>query len=186
MKKIYILLFLCLMFAGQLIARNLHVGTGEEYESIQIAVNDANDGDVIIIHPDEDGYEESVFIIDFTGDLTIKSIDPDDWDIVNSTTIFMSGNNSPIFEISFPNSSATSRISFEGLTINDGSHGISIYECESTCNFVMKNCIVNSAYLNGISYVGNNSGQISLYNCKIMTNCQVFASNRYTSDLDPQ
>ncbi len=81
MIKIWRFLLLALL-SSQLLAETLYVRDGE-YTSIQAAIDDAEYGDVIIVDPNT--YYEN---IDFSGKaITVRSIDPNDPNIVAATII---------------------------------------------------------------------------------------------------
>jgi len=76
------LIAISLLVCSQLWAGNLYVGGGD-YSTIQSAINDANDGDLVIVSPDV--YYEN---INFLGkSITVTSTDPNDPNIVSSTII---------------------------------------------------------------------------------------------------
>ena len=60
MKRLFLILF-CLISPSMVLADDLHVD-GIEYESIQAAIDDANNGDIVIVEPNT--YYET---IDFLG-----------------------------------------------------------------------------------------------------------------------
>jgi len=60
-----------------------NINTGLTYGSLQFAVNDANDGDEILIQPGV--YHESVYFLDKR--LTLRSIDPNDPNLAASTVV---------------------------------------------------------------------------------------------------
>ena len=69
------------LFATQVWARTLYVPS--EHPSIQLAINDANNGDVVIVGPGR--YQEN---INFLGKaITVQSVDPNDPNIVEATII---------------------------------------------------------------------------------------------------
>jgi parallel beta-helix repeat protein len=81
MKRL-LLSFFIVYFCIHLQAAELHVGPGG-YSSIQDAIDDANNGDSVIVHPGI--YYEN---INFPGEaITLTSLDPNDPNIVSSTVI---------------------------------------------------------------------------------------------------
>ncbi len=116
--------------------------TGQTYSNIQLAINDANDGNEIVVNPGV--YHESVSLID--KNLTIRSTDPNDPAVVESTVIniedlyqgsvlTLSGNRDRVYVL-------------DGLTITGGQVSI------SCCNItpIIRNCIVGSNGPNAIEF----------------------------------
>jgi hypothetical protein len=96
-----------------------NITTTRQYSSIQQAINDALDGQEIVISPGICLYYEN---IDFKGkSLTIRSIDPNDPDVIANTIIYGS-NRGPIIKLS---GSHNASCLLAGLTITGGTVGIS-------------------------------------------------------------
>jgi len=91
MRKIILISSILFLFTSlQLKAEIRHVP--DEYNFIQFAINDCNDGDVVIVS--EGTYYEN---INFDGrNITLKSIDPNNPDIVSATIIDGSQANSVV------------------------------------------------------------------------------------------
>ncbi len=112
---------------------------GQTYSSIQEAINDAQDGDEIILGAGRWPYMEN---LDFKGKtLTLRSDDPNDPNIV-AMTILIGNGEKPVITLS-PGGGAHSK--FEGLTILGGTVGIT---CAGTSPTI-RNCLVDN--LNGIA-----------------------------------
>jgi len=111
MRKI--LLITCIIFLSasvQLKAETRHVP--DEYNFIQLAINDCNDGDVVVVAPGT--YFE---LINFLGkDITVTSIDPNDPYVVANTIIDGDGEGSVIL---FENGESNEAV-FTGFTITGG------------------------------------------------------------------
>ncbi len=79
-QKTYLLIFILSVYAN---ADELHCGAGQSYSSIQAAIDDADDGDVVVAEPGT--YLEN---IDFLGKaITVRSTDPCDPCVVAATII---------------------------------------------------------------------------------------------------
>jgi len=116
--------------------------TIKTYNNIQLAINDANDGDEIVINPGV--YHESISIID--KNLTLRSTDPNDSVVVASTIINIEG---PYhgFVITL-SGSKDGGCSLAGLTVTGGEVGISCCDASPT----IRNCIVGSNGPNTIEF----------------------------------
>jgi carboxypeptidase T len=116
--------------------------TGKTYSNIQIAINDANDGDEIVV--DSGVYHENIDFID--KNLTLRSIDPNDPNVVASTVIniedsyqgsviTLSGRRNGVCELA-------------GLTITGGQVSISCCDASPT----IRDCTVASNGPNAIEF----------------------------------
>ena len=145
MKK-YFLLTLILTFSVSIVmATELHVGPGQPYETIQSAVDVANSYDEIIIHPFT--YEENVNLDNFQeGYLTLRSTNPQDPNIVETTIVNPANPNIPTFlRTTSPEDSFTS-ITISGLTISDGGTAIRIYDIFWPTYLFINYCIIENNY----------------------------------------
>jgi hypothetical protein len=144
----------------------------KDYTSIQSAINDANDGDIILVNPGiytGNGNRD----IDYLGKaITIRSIDPNNPDIVAQTIIDCQGTEQEPHRGFYLNSNEGSNSILDGLTIMDGwaSGGGGIICGESSP--IIRNCIIE----NNIGYAGG-GGIICGYDTKII-NC-VFQNNNF-------
>ncbi len=112
----------------------------EWYSSIQAAINDANDGDVIDVAPTTH-YET----IDFNDkSITLQSFDPYDWDVVEATIIDGSGAGSAV--VTFSDGEDSNSI-LSGITLTDGEYGIS---CSNSSSPVITNCVIEDNNSHGI------------------------------------
>jgi parallel beta-helix repeat protein len=112
------------------------------YMSIQDAIDDANDGDVIEVC--KDIYYEN---IDFKGKaITVRSIEPGDWDVVVETIIDggEAGNVVKFSSVEDANSV------LKGFTVRNGENGI---YCDGTSP-VISNCIIQDNDIRGIDCKG--------------------------------
>jgi len=142
-------------------------GTGD-YPTIQDAINAANDGDVIEMQPGiytGDGNRD----IEVKGvdDITIRSIDPNDSNIVSTTIIDCDGTESEYHRAFYTYSDGPffrpSNFIVDGLTITNGYHseGGAVSGNDST---TVKNCrIVNNA----ASFGGG------IFQCGFVENCTI-------------
>jgi len=123
MKKV-ITGVIILAFAGVVSARTITVGLdpGYDFNTIQAAINDSNDGDVVLVAPGTytgDGNRD----IDFLGKaVTVRSTDPNDPNIVATTIIDCNGTESEPHRGFYFHNGEDSESVLDGLTITNG-HG---------------------------------------------------------------
>jgi len=161
-----------LYFSGITIAVERHVPS--QYSTIQAAIDDCNDGDVVIVAPGTytgNGNRD----IDFRGKaITVSSINPNDPNIVATTVIDCEGgkwgtmdkHRGFVFYSSEGNNSA-----LLGVTISNGlqNEGAGIY-CSASPTIA--NCIVTVCSTESRSY--NGGGGIHLYGSNaIIRNCTI-------------
>ena len=116
--------------------------TGQTYSNIQLAINDANDGDEIVI--DSGVYHENISFIN--KNLTLRSTDPNDLAVVASTVIDIEGPyQGPVITLS---GSRDRVYVLDGLTITGGQVSISCCNISPT----IRNCIVGSNGPNAIEF----------------------------------
>ena len=116
--------------------------TGQIYSNIQLAINDANDGDEIVINPGV--YHENITLID--KDLTLRSTDPNDPNVVVSTVIDIEGPyQGPVITMSGIKKGVCV---LDGLTITGGKTGI----CCCNVSPTIRNCMVESNGENTIEF----------------------------------
>jgi hypothetical protein len=116
--------------------------SGQTYNNIQLAINDANDGDEIVVNPGV--YHESVSLTD--KDLTLRSTDPNDPNVVASTVIDIEGPyQGTVMTLSGIKEGACV---LDGLTITGGQVGISCCNVSPT----IRNCIIENNGPNTIEF----------------------------------
>ncbi|MDP8204694.1 MAG: T9SS type A sorting domain-containing protein [Candidatus Tenebribacter mawsonii] len=145
MKKYYLLALILVLSISIAMATELHVGPGQQYSTIQNAVDVANPYDVIILHPFT--YVENVNLDNFQeGYLTIRSTDPQDPNIVETTVVNPANQNTPTFlRTTSPEDSYTS-ITISGLTISDGGTAIRIYDIFWPTYFFINYCVIENNF----------------------------------------
>jgi hypothetical protein len=149
MKKRFLLALILVFCVSILIAEEIYVP--DDYPTIQLAVNAANSGDVIIIRPIfiyPFAYEENVNLDNFQeGYLIIRSTNPQDPNVVENTVVKPANQNTPTFlRTTSPDDSYTS-ITISGLTISDGSTAIRIYDIFWPTYFFINYCVIeNNVY----------------------------------------
>ncbi|MHC4586323.1 MAG: M14 family zinc carboxypeptidase, partial [Planctomycetota bacterium] len=119
-----------------------NLATGNTYSNIQLAINDANDGDEIVVNPGV--YHESLSFIN--KNLTLRSIEPNDPNVVASTVINIEGR----YQGSVITLSGIKEgiCILDGLTITGGQVSISCCNVSPT----IRNCIIESNGLNAIEF----------------------------------
>ena len=116
--------------------------TGQTYSNIQLAINDANDSDEIVVNPGV--YHENISFID--KNLTLRSTDPNDPNVVASTVIGIKGPyQGSVITLS---GSRNEDCLLDGLTITGGEVGISCGDAYPT----IRNCTIVSNGLNAIEF----------------------------------
>ncbi len=127
--------------------------TEQWYGSIQNAIDDANDGNVLEVW--QGTYHE---IIDFKGKaITVRSTDPDNWEVVENTII-----DAPSNAVIFKSGEDCNSI-LSGLTVTGGG-GVGI-SFENSSSGTVRNCIISN-HSSGI----NSTGSPVIENCKIYDN----------------
>jgi parallel beta-helix repeat protein len=127
------------------------------YMTISEAVQDAGDGEEIVVYPGT--YHESILFP--VKPITLRSTDPTNWDVVASTIIVRNGL-SLLAAINYPNNSDNSNIVVKGFTLTGDGYGIA-----SVGRPPISNCIIENNANDGI-YGITGSPQIS--NCIIRAN----------------
>lgn len=143
--------------------------SGVDSEGIQDAIDDANDGDVIKVY--EWTFYESIV---FDGNLiTVRSTDPNDWDVVECTII--NANNPDANVVTFdPSGDANSVL--RGFTLTGGKNGV---YCNNSSSPVIRNCIITGNDSAGVACI---SGSPIITCCKIGENSE---DGIYSSSTTP-
>jgi hypothetical protein len=138
------LFFVVLTFSGTVQAKIINVGDDgpADFNNIQAAIDDSNDGDIIVVSPGTytgDGNRD----IDYKGKaITVRSTDPNDPNIVASTIIDCNGTEEEPHRGFLFNSGEEANSVLTGLTITNGyakyGGGIS---CEASRPTIL-NCII--------------------------------------------
>ncbi|UCF44288.1 MAG: S8 family serine peptidase [Planctomycetota bacterium] len=103
------------------------------YSTIQSAIDDASQGDEIVVH--RGTYNGA---IDFDGkSLTLRSYEPTDWGWVSATVIDGDGANAVV--------NLGANCELRGFTIRDGEHGV---YCSSEAT--IRNCVIEDCNSNGV------------------------------------
>ena len=165
-----------------------NVTTGNKYDYIRHAINEADHGDEIVIS--EGVYQEN---INLSGkNITLSSIDPGNPSVVADTVLAGNVSGGPV--VTFATGEDESCV-IAGLTIsgpqagiyclaaspaitncrieNNGGNGIELREGS---NPAISNCEINSNGGSGIDMQAKASGRMTIYNRPVITNC-VIAGN---------
>jgi parallel beta-helix repeat protein/predicted outer membrane repeat protein len=152
--------------------------TPDEYATIQAAIDDCNDGDVVIVAPGTytgDGNRD----ISFKGKaITVQSIDPDDPNIVSATIMDCNGTEDNPHRGFIFHSGEGSNSMLDGLTIMNGyaDGGGGVYCLESSPK--IRNCIISANNVDAIH--GSNGGGIYCYNSDLIINaCYIIDNTAY-------
>jgi hypothetical protein len=150
--------------------RVLNMTWGIWYDTIQAAINDANDGDTIQVWPDT--YEEDLNISNKS--ITLRSIDPNNWSVVESTVIYGSNYNpnfpcTPVLKSYKPFDDYNNvNVIISGLKITHGYEGVNFSSVSNYNMFAeIRNCIVEGNFSSGI-YLSHSSCKI--INCIVRSN----------------
>jgi len=139
-------------------AKALDINVPDDYVTIQEGIDSASagDGDVVIV-----GVGTYVENINFLGKaITVKSTDPNDWDVVAATII--DGNQNPFKNtVTFDNEENSNSI-LTGLTIQNGISGIHV-----SASPIITNCLITE----------NNTGITSDAVHCIISNCIISKNN---------
>jgi hypothetical protein len=128
--------------ASNLSFRIVNLTTGQMYSNIQLAINEAIDGDELLVKPGI--YHENISFIDMN--LTLRSKDPNDPNVVAATVINIEDlYQGPVITLS---GSRNGGCLLYGLTITGGQVGISCCDASPT----IKNCLVESNGPNAIEF----------------------------------
>lgn len=117
--------------------------TGTTYSSIQFAINEASEGDEILINPGL--YQENILFK--SKNLTLRSKDPNDPDIVGSTVI-EGVQQYPTITMSSSRDSRDGVCVLDGLTIIGGEPGISCRDVSP----IIRNCFIESNGSNALEF----------------------------------
>ena len=120
-----------------------NLATGTTYSSIQFAINEASEGDEIVINPGL--YQENILFK--AKNLTLRSVDPNDPDVVGSTIIEGVAQN-PVITMSSIRDNRDGICVLAGLTITGGEPGVSCRDVSP----IIRNCFIESNGPNAIEF----------------------------------
>jgi len=130
-----------------------NVTKNQWYTTIQAGINDANNNNVIEVHPKT--YQENINFNDKT--ITLRSTEPNDWDVVAGTIIEGDGSGGTV---TFDSNDANSVI--RGFAIRCGEYGVSC-----AVSATIKQCIITDNNSYGVYCT---SGSANISNNKIYGN----------------
>ncbi|MHC4150458.1 MAG: choice-of-anchor Q domain-containing protein, partial [Planctomycetota bacterium] len=182
--KTTIICLLAVLIANSAVAAVRYVP--DDYPNIQAAVSACSNGDTVVVEPGI--YTgSSNRDINFNGKaITVRSIDPADPNIVNSTVIDCNGQGRGfVFQMG---ENADSTVS--GLTITNGSMflGGAVY-CLSNSSPSIINCVItgNSSVFGGAIACANSNTRPRISNCKIIANSALFGGGGiYCNGASPE
>ena len=168
-----------------------NIRTTKMYGSIRQAVNDAANGDEIVVGP---GIYPHIENIDFKGKaVTLRSVDPNDPAVVAATIIRGDSQNTVV---TFSGGEEPNCV-LAGFTISGGKNGIYCYKASPTitkCNIIDNNtgiilyneskptisyCNIMTNTATGVEMHVNVSGRAKLYNRPDITNCIIAENGQY-------
>jgi predicted outer membrane repeat protein len=152
--------------------RILHVGGSSDYPTIQAAINDANDRDIIILMPSSQPYFTQTGFTIIGRNLTITSSNPDDPAVVASTIIQQAVGDSGGVNPAFVFSEVGPLMRLWGITIRgfsgtgtsglngdpsrfyyDGRYGSTVpamgIDCITNASPTIKNCVIDNCHSTG-------------------------------------
>lgn len=131
--------------------------SGVDSQGIQDAIDDANEGDVIVVY--EWTFYESIDFNDVN--IMLTSTDPCNWDVVEATII--DANDSDANVVTFDSGQDANSI-LKGFTITGGKNGV---YCDNSSSPIIRNCIITDNNSAGIACI---SGSPLIINNKISEN----------------
>lgn len=144
-----------------------------DFNTIQAAIDDANDGDTVEIRPGTYAAEGNRDL-DFLGKaITVRSMDPNDSAVVAATVIDCGGSSDDLHRgFIFQNGEDGNSV-VSGLTIKGGygDYGGAVY-CSGTAGPVIRNCIIagNTACSGGGICISGEKVSAVIENCTIVSN----------------
>jgi parallel beta-helix repeat protein len=143
------------------------------FDSIQNAINDANNGDVLELLPCPYNEQDINFGIK---SLTLKGTNPADWGIVEKTTIRGKGDNPTDVPILRFNGNTGSTVS--GLTLYNCDYGILTQNSSSPR---VERCVIRNNFTNGVYASASSSPHIA--SCKFFGNPKGIQISSATADV---
>ncbi|MHC4159855.1 MAG: S8 family serine peptidase, partial [Planctomycetota bacterium] len=138
-----------------------NLDSSQWYEKIGMAITESNDGDEIIVYPNT--YYESISLE--MKNITLRSLDPNDWDIVEETIIDGNGQTATII--------IDVNAVLSGFTVMGG-NSYNIFGITDAPEWakapVISNCIIRDGYEMGLESYSFGVGGISISNCIIYNN----------------
>ena len=189
------LIAIVLMGLLQVFASAAEINVPADYSTIQAAVYDASDGDVIILAPQT--YYESVYVS--YANVTIRSSDPDNMDVVNATVIDGSGEDyvlnfsgvdqsDLLLGVTIVNGGEEGAVTLSGSSGNISNCIIKDSEgggiCAYDCYLDIRDCTITNNDGGGIGAYG---GYLDIRDCTITNNYGaggIFFENVYGSIAD--
>jgi parallel beta-helix repeat protein len=166
MKRVIVIAAILLLASGAFGASTLTVPG--DYTTIQSAIDASATGDIVIISPGTYSGEGN-YNISFAGKaITVTSVNPDDWNIVESTVIDCNGLGRGF--------AIDANVVLDGITITHGygptPGGGGIYILNGYYNPLIRNCDIrdNNAFSNGGGICSLNNAKPTIVECKIRGN----------------
>ncbi len=162
-RKFYLIVLFFIGLAVGLFAKIVTVGPQEKYKTIQMAIKEAKNNDIILLK--QNIFRENINLNDFKGEhLTIEGTNPKDTTIVKSTIIRPKITELPIIKNS---RNSIVNLKIVGVSISNAKKGIAFENTSKNCSLYLKNCILKN---NHIALYLKDYKKVKIDSCSFMEN----------------